>query len=146
VGFSSESLADGAYRAFLIISNNDPDEDPLVVPVTMQVGHVFVTSPGPLDTLRAGQQEEVTWTTYLPVAVDSVSILYSTNGGRDFTQVAHGEPNDFSFTWSVPSTPSDSCKVRVVAYYEGGGEYDGLSAGQFVIVGSSGIAVAGVRL
>jgi len=46
-----------------------------------------------------------------------VSIYLSTDGGATFPYLlAHGEPNDSSFTWTVQDWPSDSCLVKVVAY------------------------------
>lgn len=49
--------------------------------------------------------------------VDSVHIYYSTDGGATYPfSVASNEANDGVYIWSVPATPSGTCKVKVVAY------------------------------
>ena len=78
---------------------------------------VSVISPNGGEILVAGTQFEITWIATDAGGVDSVSILYSVNGGATFDHViATGEPNDSSFTWQVPATPSGTCLVRVIAY------------------------------
>ena len=44
VSFNTAGLAAGTYRANVIIASNDPDENPVVVPVTMVVSVRFRTS------------------------------------------------------------------------------------------------------
>jgi hypothetical protein len=78
---------------------------------------VTVTAPNGGEILVQGTQFEITWVATDAGGVDSVAILYSVNGGASFDHVvATGEPNDSSFTWQVPATPSGACLVRIIAY------------------------------
>jgi hypothetical protein len=134
VTLNSSGLPDGRYTSYLVISSNDPDSNPLVVPVVMNVDHVFVLSPAQLDTLYPGAVCEITWTVYEAAQADHVDILYTTDGGSSFSPIALGEPNDFSYNWCVPRVDSDSCSVTIIAHYSGGGSEEGTSLGWFTIL------------
>jgi hypothetical protein len=45
--------------------------------------------------------------------VGDVIIEYSTDGGASYSVIAASTPNDGSYTWTVPNTPSTTCLVRV---------------------------------
>jgi hypothetical protein len=77
---------------------------------------VTVTSPNGFETWYAGDVENITWTATDSDGVDSVSIFYSINDGRDYVQIASGEANNGFYPWVIPYTPSDSALVKVVAY------------------------------
>ncbi len=77
---------------------------------------VTVTSPNGGETWNVGSAQTITWLATDASGVDSVSIFYSVNGGSTYDLVASGEPNDSSYPWIVPATPTDSALVRVVAY------------------------------
>ncbi|MFQ6002909.1 MAG: dockerin type I repeat-containing protein [Candidatus Zixiibacteriota bacterium] len=68
-----------------------------------------VTFPDGGETLIADSTYQITWSWS---CVDSVTIEYSTDGGLSFTTVDTTE-SDGSYSWQVPDTPSDSCRVRV---------------------------------
>jgi hypothetical protein len=144
VSFSGAGMIDSTAGAFLVVSSNDPDEDPIVIPVTLVVSQVLVWNPGPEDSLFVEEEYEVTWSTVDSAHVQEVDLYFSADAGETYESIATGEPNDYSFLWLVPASLSDSCKIRIVAHYAGGGEAVGHSYGLFVIaVGATGISASG---
>lgn len=77
---------------------------------------VAVLTPNGSERIEAESVYEITWTATDIVGVDRVDIAYSTNSGTDWTPVSAAEPNDGSFNWPVPSTPSTECLVGVTAW------------------------------
>jgi hypothetical protein len=105
---------------------------------------VSVTSPNGGEILVQGTYFEITWIATDESGVDSVSILYSVNGGASFDHViATGEPNDSSFTWQVPATPSGACLVRVIAYDPSLNSGQDQSDGAFSIVSTTPLPALG---
>lgn len=72
---------------------------------------ITVTSPNGGESWAAGSIHDITWT-YTGI-IGSIFIEYSTNGGNSWTTTAAATPNDGSFSWIVPYTPSQNCLVRV---------------------------------
>ncbi|MCG2811144.1 MAG: hypothetical protein L6428_06775, partial [Candidatus Aminicenantes bacterium] len=58
-----------------------------------------------------GVSHDITWTSSGIIA--NVNIDYSTNNGSSWSPVAAGTANDGIYSWTVPSTPSTTCLVRV---------------------------------
>jgi C1A family cysteine protease len=85
-----------------------------VVPPT-----VSVTYPNGGEALETGDTIRIDWIAADNHRVDSVSIYYSENAGRDYTLIEHGWRADSSYAWIVPSSLSDSCLVKVVAFDPG---------------------------
>ncbi len=77
---------------------------------------VTVIYPNGSETAEVGDTLDLQWIATDNVGVDSVNIFYSTNGGGDYSAISNSEPNDSLYKWIVPSTLSDSCLVRVIAY------------------------------
>ena len=78
---------------------------------------VTVVRPNGGEVFYVGAQDTIKWIATDNVGVDTVSIYYSVDGGGTYPYtVATGEPNDSTYVWTIPSTLSDSCKVKVVAY------------------------------
>jgi hypothetical protein len=69
-----------------------------------------VTSPNGGQTLIVDSTHEITWT---GACVESVKIEYSTNAGFSWFSVVDTTPSDGRYSWQVPDTPSDSCRVRI---------------------------------
>ena len=89
----------------------------LMLPQDYQPPAVEVTSPNGGEEWASGTQHEITWIATDNVRVDSVSILFSRDGGLSFPDtLASREANDSTFTWEIPHTPSDSCLIKVIAY------------------------------
>lgn len=80
---------------------------------------VTVVYPNGGEIFDAGDTIRVEWIATDNRRVDSVSVYYSMNAGASYGLLTHGYPADSSFAWILPSSLSDSCLVRVVAYDPG---------------------------
>ncbi|MBU4306680.1 MAG: hypothetical protein KKB32_02455, partial [Acidobacteria bacterium] len=72
---------------------------------------ITVTAPNGGETWTAVSSHNITWSSTGIIA--SVNIDYSTNNGSSWSPVAAGTANDGIYSWTVPSTPSTTCLVRV---------------------------------
>jgi hypothetical protein len=72
---------------------------------------ITIISPNGGETLYAGSTFEITWTS--TGIIDDVKIEYSTGSETPWIEIAGTTPNDGSYTWTVPGTPSSDCLVRV---------------------------------
>lgn len=95
---------------------------------------VNVTAPNGGENWYVGESREITWTATDVQGVDSLSIYYSINGGADFTLIASGEPNDGTYSWTVPDTPSGDVLVKVEAYDPSMNVAEDVSDAAFAIV------------
>ncbi len=77
---------------------------------------VTVTYPNGGETVAAGDTIQIQWVATDSSGVDSVEIYYTGDGGNNYSLVSGGEPDDSTYTWIVPSTPSDSCMVKILAF------------------------------
>lgn len=80
---------------------------------------VTVIEPNGGETLETGDTIRVEWNTVDNRRVDSVSIFYSEDAGRTYTLLAREWHPDSSYAWIVPSSLSDSCLVKIVAFDPG---------------------------
>ncbi|MBU4413419.1 MAG: hypothetical protein KKG98_09600, partial [Proteobacteria bacterium] len=72
---------------------------------------ISVVSPNGGEIWAVGSGQSITWTS--TGAVGNVNIDYSTDSGGDWTPVVAGTANDGIYSWTVPSTPSTTCLVRI---------------------------------
>jgi flagellar hook assembly protein FlgD len=72
---------------------------------------ITVTSPNGGESWIRGSLYTITWTS--TGSVGNVMIEYSTNNGSSWTTVVSSTTNDGAYSWTVPDTPSNSCKVRI---------------------------------
>ena len=70
-----------------------------------------VTAPNGGEVWTAGEHRTITWTSYLPLP--EVNVAYSTNGGSDWKIIASSTPNNGTYSWTVPNTPSTNCLARI---------------------------------
>jgi lysophospholipase L1-like esterase len=70
-----------------------------------------VTSPNGGESWEATSVHNITWTTQ--GTVGNVGIEYSTNGGTSYTEIVASAPNNGTYSWTVPNTPSSNCLVRI---------------------------------
>jgi M6 family metalloprotease-like protein len=94
---------------------------------------VAVTSPNGGETWYVGDTEDVTWTATDANGVDSVSIYYSVNSGTDWILIASQEPNDGTYPWLIPDSPTTDALVKVVAYDPSLNEGEDVSDAVFTI-------------
>jgi hypothetical protein len=72
---------------------------------------LLVTSPDGGEDWACGSNQAVTWST--TGGISDVQIEYSMDGGTDWTTVIASTPDDGSYTWITPHTPSVNCLVRI---------------------------------
>ncbi len=75
-----------------------------------------VTSPNGGESWTAGTVRSIAWTSTAEAGPDpgTVSLQYSTDSGSSWTTLVSGEPNDGSYTWTVPDAPGTRTRVRVL--------------------------------
>lgn len=88
------------------------------------IGPVNITSPREGDYLGSGTVHTITWETYKTVPeAASVSLKYSTNGGKSWRNIPDVLPPDaVAFDWPVPVTTKrmNSCRIMVTLKDENG--------------------------
>ena len=92
-----------------------------------------ILAPNGGQTWRQGEQHEIKWIANDDVAITSVDIYYSTNGGTDWTPIATGETHDGYYTWTVPSVESTTCQIKVVVHDGDTNTYEDTSDANFTI-------------
>jgi len=79
--------------------------------------NVVLVSPNGGENWLAGSQYSITWNF---VNVQKLKLEYSSNNGSDWNSIDSSvTPNLGSYIWTVPNTPSTSCKVRITAMENG---------------------------
>src|SRR5439155_18196918 len=85
----------------------------------IRVIRAAVSAPAAGSHLAAGSVTQVRWQTPSGVAVESVALLYSIDGGSRWSLIARGQPNSGSYDWTVPNVQTDQAKVVVVLVESG---------------------------
>jgi immune inhibitor A len=90
-----------------------------------------------------GSPDTVRWIAFDDIAVDSLSILLSRDGGATYpTVLGHGQVNDSSFVWTVTGPQSEHCRIKVVAYDRSGYSAYDVSDADFKILDVAGVAAS----
>jgi RHS repeat-associated protein len=92
-------------------SDGDPSDLSNSTFSIVTVPTITITSPGNGDIWVIGSVQAITWST--TGTVDNVNIEYSTDSGSNWTTIASSEINDGSYSWTIPSTPSSNCLVKI---------------------------------
>jgi len=108
-------------------------------PVVEETPDLTLVSPNGGEVWVAGSTHSITWSSQGNVG-DNVKLEYSTNGGVSWQTIVSSTPNDGSYSWQIPNTPSSSCLVRVSSLPDG--TYFDVSDGEFTIVVSGTPATA----
>lgn len=103
---------DGGSAPYLYVEYTPDIEDP----------QVTLTSPTGGENWQIGTTHNITWTATDNGIVDHVDLFYSTDGGEAYYTLATDEPNDGSYPWLIPDTPSTTAVVKVIAYDAAGNE------------------------
>ena len=74
---------------------------------------ITVTSPNGGESWTVGTSQNITWTSAGTHPVGNINIDYSIDSGTNWTSVVTGTPNDGTYSWTIPNTPSTNCLVRV---------------------------------
>ncbi len=74
---------------------------------------IKVTDPNGGESLKAGNVKEITWTSAREGG--EVSLCYATDGGEsdNWITIKEGEPNDGSYSWTVPNKNGSNMAVQV---------------------------------
>ncbi len=104
------------------ITNSDP-----IAPT------VSLTTPDGGETVAAGLPTNIDWSASDNVAVTSVDLDYSIDGGANWNYIDSGVANSGSYSWLVPNTPSATARVRVKAHDGGGNVTTASSLSNFTI-------------
>lgn len=73
--------------------------------------NITVTAPNGAEILTVGDNYDITWTS--AGTSGNVKIELSTNTGGSWTNVIASTPDDGTFNWLVPDSPSTTCLIKV---------------------------------
>jgi agmatine/peptidylarginine deiminase len=101
----------------------------------------YVVSPNGGEQYSPGTVRKVTWVNDDDVAVTSVDILLSLDGGLTYpVTIAAGTQPDGDFDWTVPDVYAPAAKIKVVARDGNSNTGEDVSDGTFAILGAQGLA------
>ena len=72
---------------------------------------ITLTSPNGGETWQIGDTEDITWNS--SGTSGDVKIEYSTDNGSSWTEETASTPDDGTYEWVVPNTPSMNCIVKI---------------------------------
>ncbi len=72
-----------------------------------------ITSPNGAEQWVMGIQHNITWTSTGSISANGLKLEYSSDGGSTWVTITEAETNDGSYTWTVASVVSGTCKVRI---------------------------------
>jgi hypothetical protein len=111
---------DNSDAVFIIAQDTDP---PTVTMITPNGGETWAT----------GSVHYIAWSDSDNVAVVADSIYYSTDGGTNWIPVVYQTGNPQGYWWTIPNTPSTTCRIKVVVFDAVGLSADDESDGDFEI-------------
>lgn len=80
-----------------------------IVPPSNEI--ITITSPNGGESWEAGSSHEITWGS--TGTIENIIIEYSTNNGASWIIIVEGLPDNGSYNWTIPDTPSEECLVRI---------------------------------
>ena len=86
----------------------DASSNPFTIYIPCQI---TVTAPNGDESFCADEVRDITWTSQSTSG--NVKIEYSTNGGSSWDTVSASTPDNGSYSWIIPNTPSLNCLVEV---------------------------------
>jgi hypothetical protein len=101
------NLASGALAAYHLVYIDVNDQPPGDYSIT-------VLQPNGGEYLQIGSDYEIKWES--EGTINNVRIDLSTDGGSTYaTEIVASTPNDGSFDWTVPDSPTSEARIRVEA-------------------------------
>jgi len=95
-------------------SDGDPTDTSNAVFSIIDCGATLsLTSPKGGEAWQVGSQHDITWISGDKVS-SNVKLLYSTNNGTSWITITSSTANDGSCPWTIPNTPSTTCKVKIM--------------------------------
>lgn len=111
---SSQALV--RAKAFDAVGNQGSDVSNAVFTIADIIAPtVTLLQPNGGEAWAVGESHPITWTATDNVAVSSITLEYSINGGGNYTLIASGEANDGVYDWVVPNIWTFYGVVRVTA-------------------------------
>jgi hypothetical protein len=96
---------------------------------------VTVNAPNGGEVWYMGTTQNINWTATDNVGVTSITIVLSRDGGTTFPDtLAKGEANDSVYPWLLPSPPTTTARIKVIAYDAAGNSGQDASNANFQIV------------
>ncbi len=85
-----------------------------------EVEAVRLLNPNGGQEYLPGDSVLIQWQKFTPPRCDSFSLSYTTDNGITYLPILDSIPStESTYTWIVPNTPSESCRVKVTAYGPG---------------------------
>jgi hypothetical protein len=103
---------------------------------------VTVNSPNGGEAWSRGSTQTIKWTT--TGSVGNVKIQYSANSGSSWNTIISSTQNDGSYSWQVPDSASNKCKVKISEASRS--SISDISNGVFSITGPTGLVVDKARM
>ena len=73
-------------------------------------GNITILEPNGGENWQVEGTYDISWSS---TGVSEVKIDYTTNNGVSWLPIAASKPNDGSYSWTIPNTPSDECRIRI---------------------------------
>lgn len=105
------------------IGNTASDVSDSVFSIVASVPLIQVTSPNGGEVWDCGTSHAITWTASDSVGISSIDLAYSINDNPITTPIVSGLSNSepYSYSWTVPNTPSSLVKIVATAHNTIGG-------------------------
>jgi hypothetical protein len=127
----------GTSNGQTLTINGTPDTTPPTVAITSPVGG---------ESWGAATLHNITWTAADNIAIASIDLALSTDGGASFpTPIATGLSNTGTFAWTLPVVLTTQARVRVLAHDGTGNVGSDSSHTNFSITGWTVTASAGAN-
>ncbi len=107
---------------------------------------VSVTAPNGGEIIKEGMTTIITWSATDNVAVVSCKVSYCTDARATWTLIEEISGNPGTLTWSIPNTPSNTCKIMVEAVDAAGNKGSDESDDPFIIDPASNIVSNNINL
>jgi hypothetical protein len=97
-----------------------------------------VLAPNGGETIGPGTNTTITWSATDNLGVHHVALYYSLNSGATYTPIDTLVPNNLTYSWSVPTIPTNTtARVRLVAFDGSGNSAADASDANFTIQDAS---------
>ena len=115
VSIDISNLTYGMYEAMVRISDPNAINDPLDVPITLNVAppspHITILSPNGGEIWEVNREYEIQWSSYNTTG--NVNIYYSVDNGVSWNVIMHSTSDIGYYSWTIPNTPSTNCLVKI---------------------------------
>ncbi len=110
-GYSSEWYNDKADFATADLMTLTAGQNVTGINAQLLPATLTIASPNGGESWMVGLSHDITWSS--TGASANVRLEFSANNGTDWSDVIASTPNDGSYSWTIPDTPSTTCLIRV---------------------------------